>query len=596
MIACVSHRSDDTLGVMNRTRATGLLLSLLGAAVGCGDEDFVCTLDVCGTGCVNLNADPLHCGQCFNECGTNEACEVGVCMPTELVCDAPEVVCADECVDTQTSVEHCGTCEAPCASGANCIAGVCQEFLVSMMTVLESKGDIPRDVYTVKNGSLELTRLGNQTFFARIIDHAVLPDGRVLLVGAQETENVFELFLSSPTGGPLTKLSGTLVPAGGVLPGLAISADGTKVLYRADQDVLGQFDLYAVSIANPGVTVKVNGALTKGGQVSRVFSLSANGARATYIADQDAPGLDELYTVDLATPGTSVKLSTPISTDADVWDFVTTPDAARVLYRSNDTIDLNAQLFVADVATAGTPRIVANTLEPAYHVLEDYSINDDGLTAIYTGSSSFFAESMWLASLGTTPDSALLAENVDGTNGMIRSAKAVTSNAVYFRKDVQFSDPRLFFVSADAPNVIGEVFDGQLMPFGVDRVVVSPNGEHLVFGAAGDGGESGQEFRGTEGPNTFGRSFELYHIDLTQPLPAIPTRITQITTSGRTGIAHDYIVRDDGSVIFRADLDISNRDEVYIGNPALPDTVVKISPDLDDVTVDSSDVIQLRSF
>lgn len=580
---------------MNRTRATGLLLSLLGATVGCGDEDF-CQLDVCGTGCVNLAADPLHCGQCFNECGTNEACEVGVCMPTELVCDAPEVVCSNACVDTQTSAQHCGTCDAPCDANADCVAGVCQEFLVAMRTVIESKGNTERDVFTVKLGSLEIAQLGNTTFpGSRIIDHALLPDGRVLLVGAQETEGVFELFLSSPNGGALTKLSGPQI-SGGLLPGLAISADGTKVLYRADQDVAGQFELYAVSIANPGVTVKVNGSLTKGGQVSRVFSLSATGDRATYIADQELQGVEELYTVDLSngTPDASVKLSTISSSDFDVFDYVTTPDASRVLYRSNDTLNGNSQLFVADVATAGTATVVANALQPNYHTLEDYSISDDGLTAIYTGGDNFIAESMWIASLDATPDSALLAENVDGTNGMIRTAKAVAGGAVYFRKDVAFGDPRLFTVDLAAPNVIGEVFDGNLMPFGVDRVVVSPNGQHLVFGAGGDGGESGNEFRGTDGPNLFGRSFELYHIDLTATLPAVPTRIVQITTSGRVGIEHDYIVRDDGSVIFRADLDTTDRTEVYVGNPAAPDTAVKISPDLD--AVDASDVHQLQAF
>lgn len=581
---------------MNRTRATGLLLSLLGATVGCGDEDFVCQLDVCGTGCVNLEADPLHCGQCFNECGTNEACEVGVCMPTELVCEGSEVVCADACVDTQTSTDHCGTCEAPCAAGSDCVAGVCQEFLVAMRTVIESKGDIERDVFVVKLGTLELTQLGNTTFLgSRIIDHAVLPDGRVLLVGAQETDGVFELFLSSPNGGALTKLSGPQI-ASGLLPGLAVSADGTKVLYRADQDAAGQFELYAVEVANPGVSVKVNGALTKGGQVSRVFSLSATGDRATYIADQELLGVNELYTVDLsaATPGASVKLSTILSTDFDVFDYVTTPDASRVLYRSNETLNGNAQLFVADVATAGTATVVANALQPDYHTLEDYSIAADGLTAIYTGGDSFFSESMWIASLDATPDSAFLAENVNTSDGMVRSSKAIAGGAVYFRKDIAFGNPRLFTVNLATPNVIGEVFDGELMPFGVDRVVVSPNGEHLVFGAGGDGGESGNEFRGTDGPNLFGRSFELYHVDLTATLPAVPTRIVQITTSGRTGIEHDYIVRDDGSVIFRADLDTSGRTEVYVGNPAAPDTTVKISPDLD--AVDASDVRQLQAF
>lgn len=584
---------------MNRTSTTGVLLSMLGAAAGCGDEDFVCQLNQCGTGCVNIMEDVLHCGSCFNACDTGESCMAGACMATDLVCTAPEVVCGDECANTQTSNEHCGTCDAPCSANGACASGVCAEPLIALRTVFESKGDIARDVFVVRGVTLEVTRLGTTSFKGdRVLDHAILPDGRVLLIGSPaDGSGVAELWMSSPGGGELTKLSGALVLGGEVLPEVAISADGTKVLYRADQDVDDQFDLYAVSVANPGATVKVNGALVSGGRVSRVFSLSSDGTRATYIADEDEPGIDELYTVDLsaATPGPSVKLNPSLSkTNADVFDFTATADHARVLYRCDDTLNGTPQLFVADVATAGTVKRIDNPLESNYRSTEDYSLIADGASAIYTGADDFFSDAMFVSDLAVaSPTSVLLAENALGFENQIRSGKAVAGGAVFFRQDIDFFVTRMFTVDLASPNVVNAVYATEL-GLTADRIVVSNNGQHLVFGSGGDGGESGNELRGTDGPNTFGRSFELYHVDLSAPLPQTPTRIVSLQGASR-GIEHDYIVRDDGSVIFRADLEQPFTTEVFIAHPLVPGAALRLGPALD-ATTDANSVAQLKSF
>jgi hypothetical protein len=255
----------------------------------------------------------------------------------------------------------------------------------------------------------------------------------------------------------------------------------------------------------------------------------------------------------------------------------------------------NHQLFVVDVATAGTAKPITNTLAPDYNAAEDYSLTPDGAAAIYTGGESFFEDSMFLSDVTVaTPDSVFLVENAIGFDAQVRTAKAVAGGAVFFRQDVASFDTRLFTVDVATPNVVTPVFDPVVLSLRVDRVVVSPNGQHLVFGAGGDGGESGLLHRGTDGENPFGRSFELYHVDLTAALPAVPTRIAESINKG-VGIRHDYLVLDDGRVIFRADLDTGGTTEVYVGHPSVPDTVVKISPPLDQTT-DASDVRQLRRF
>ncbi len=65
----------------------------------------------------------------------------------------------------------------------------------------------------------------------------------------QDTDNVFELY-SVPIGGPATagiKLNGTLVAGGDVSPGFQISPDSGRVLYIADQDTDNVFELYMTS-------------------------------------------------------------------------------------------------------------------------------------------------------------------------------------------------------------------------------------------------------------------------------------------------------------------------------------------------------------
>ncbi len=140
----------------------------------CG-SDFV----RCGTQCVSLRMDPLHCGSCGNSCAVANAtprCNDGACgvarcndgfgdcdgnegngcearLDTDLrcgacgtrcegatpVCDgltrqcatgcsAGQTRCAGSCVDVQTNRDHCGACDQRCAlanATAACVAGAC---------------------------------------------------------------------------------------------------------------------------------------------------------------------------------------------------------------------------------------------------------------------------------------------------------------------------------------------------------------------------------------------------------------------------------------------------------------------------------------
>src|SRR5690606_3661151 len=115
-------------------------------------------------------------------------------------------------IDITTSVEHCGACDDACpVAFSDCLDGECAAPLLAIQTYREVKGPpVERDLYVLRDLTYALTRLTDTAFDSpRVIDHAILPDGRVLLVAAQ-TEEVFELFVVSPRGGALTRVSGPL--------------------------------------------------------------------------------------------------------------------------------------------------------------------------------------------------------------------------------------------------------------------------------------------------------------------------------------------------------------------------------------------------
>jgi hypothetical protein len=97
----------------------------------------------------------------------------------------------------------------------------------------------------------------------------ISPDGsRVLYLGDQDADNVFEIFSVPIGGGTRVQLSGTLATGGDVLVnGLDISPDGSRVLYYADQTTDEVFEAFSVPLSG-GTATKLNGTLAVGGDVS----------------------------------------------------------------------------------------------------------------------------------------------------------------------------------------------------------------------------------------------------------------------------------------------------------------------------------------
>ena len=105
-----------------------------------------------------------------------------------------------------------------------------------------------------------------------------------------------------PIAGPANagaRLTDPFVP-GGTAGGARISADSRSVVYRADQETAGVFQLYRVPLtlspAPDPPTTRLNGPLVAGGDVAE-FRLAPDNGPVIYRADQDTDSVRELYRV-----------------------------------------------------------------------------------------------------------------------------------------------------------------------------------------------------------------------------------------------------------------------------------------------------------
>lgn len=568
----------------------------LAAAMPACEEDEDCPVGFreCDSGCANFATDRRNCGFCRNACGDGQTCVVGECA----ACEAPNAICDDRCVDNQSDADHCGACDNACGSGVACVTGHCEVPLAALRT---AASETPRDLYVVRDGSFDLAQINRTAFTSsRVIDHAVLPDGGVVYVAADETEGVFELFHAAP-GGTVTKLNPPLVAGGEVLPGLALSADGAKLLYRAEQDVDGELDLYAVELAHPGEAVRVNPRPTLLGgtlayEVSRVFALSADGTRATYIADQDVRGKNELYSVDLSTtePGDAVQLNEELVTP--VLDMKATADGARVVYRAIVNVNNDPQLFVVSLDAPGVVDAVTNPEGPEHHV-EAYRFAPDEQALFYTGGTGFLNESLYRVSLASDSDFTSTSILDGGNNQFIRPDFAISPDGVFvYVRKAAFNNPALR-VEIEVPGVATPI--GAAEPGFDERVgdfALAPDGKSIVLRLGADGAEGGiGAGPGTDEPDLDrSRGTTLQFVDLSGATPGAPIDVTPpFASKAAQGIPTGYFVTNDDRVVYLADQETAERDEAWLVDVAAPQQATRISPPLDG---DVTDVVAVTPF
>ena len=191
-------------------------------------------------------------------------------------------------------------------------------------------------------------------------------------------------------GGTLTQLSGPFAAGSGV-SGSDISPDSSMVVYEADQDTTGVFELYIVPISG-GTTTKLNDPLVSGGDV-QTFRFSPDSSIVIYTADQDTDEVDELYSVSLE-------------------------------------IALNLAPVAADDAYSTDPETSLTVLAPGL-LDNDTDADDDGLTAV----------------LVSNPSSGTLTLNADGSFTYMPNAGFTGSDSFTYQANDGLEDSNVATVT-----------------------------------------------------------------------------------------------------------------------------------------------------
>jgi Tol biopolymer transport system component len=184
------------------------------------------------------------------------------------------------------------------------------------------------------------------------------PDSsRIAYLADQEVDGKIELFTVLPDGTGNVKVSGTLTAGGNVSsPNLtyAWSPDSALLAFIADKDADEDFALYVATPTGSSVT-KVSPALVAGGDVS-MFGWAPDSSRLAYVADQDVDEQFELYSV--RPNGTSpVRVSGATAAGGDLLDFAWSPDSSQLAYVADQRLDGQFELFVSTATGTGNRRL-----------------------------------------------------------------------------------------------------------------------------------------------------------------------------------------------------------------------------------------------
>ena len=158
----------------------------------------------------------------------------------------------------------------------------------------------------------------------------------VVFLAQKDDATTTELYVSIDDGTAITveKLSGTLVNGGQVVD-FAVSPDGQRVAYKADQQVFGKFELYVVRV-DGGTPENVSRQSTNILEVED-FAWSFDSSTIAFRAFNPVPntvGNIELFTVS-PTGGTPVRVSVFPNPDGEVRDFAWSPNRLLLAYTQN---------------------------------------------------------------------------------------------------------------------------------------------------------------------------------------------------------------------------------------------------------------------
>ena len=276
---------------------------------------------------------------------------------------------------------------APLVTGGNVYDFALSPDGKSAIYIADAEIDTRYELYRVMlNAPRVATKLNPQLQTNRdVMDFQQTPDGSKVVYRADgPTIGLYDLYLvdlASP--GASAKLSGALTPGGSVRSGYTISPDSARVLYRADQEVVDHLELFSVAIASPGASAKMSSQLVADGNVSSGFGFSPDSTHVAYVADQDVDGVLELYHATVASPGVTEKLNGPLVAGGSLCNFAFSPDSQRVAYCADQDTDEVTELYTVALSAPGASTKLSPALVAGGDVMAGYQFSADSSFLLY---------------------------------------------------------------------------------------------------------------------------------------------------------------------------------------------------------------------
>ncbi len=177
----------------------------------------------------------------------------------------------------------------------------------------------------------------------------VSPNGQHVVFRANRSDvDVHELYVTPIGGGPIIKRNDPLV-AGGNVSSFTIAPDSSRIVYWADQQVDGKSHLYSVPLVggavavSSGASVKLSDDLVESGSIAN-YSFTPDSSRVLYKADVFVQGQYDLFSVP-STGGMVQQVNGSLTAEGEITDYLVTPDSNHIIYRADQNIDEQFELF-----------------------------------------------------------------------------------------------------------------------------------------------------------------------------------------------------------------------------------------------------------
>jgi Tol biopolymer transport system component len=220
--------------------------------------------------------------------------------------------------------------------------------------------DAPAQLLAVPSaGGAEVPLSGDLPLGGDVLAIRVTPDSQqVVYVAEQEQNGRFDL-LSVPIVGGVApvRLSDVPVAGGNVQADLVLTPDGKAVVYRADTLADETFELFAVPVEGGVLPTRLSAPLAAGGDVQADVRLTPDGAHVIYVADGDTDEVFELYVADVDGAAPAARLPIPLVVGGDVQrGFELAAGGTQVVYRADALEDERYELFAIPVDGSAPPR------------------------------------------------------------------------------------------------------------------------------------------------------------------------------------------------------------------------------------------------